>query len=61
MFSFLSRKPKPTLEAQNLKRQQIFNMLMSKSTVASVQNEDMDELDSTINADTKSVMRRVSA
>ena len=61
MFSFLSRKPKPTLEAQNLKRKQIFNMLMSKSTVSSIQNEDMDELDSTINADTKSVMRRVSA
>ena len=61
MFSFLSRKPKPTLEAQNLKRKQIFNMLMSKSTLVSAQNEDMDELDSTINADSKSVMRRASA
>ena len=61
MFSFLSRKPKPSLEVKNLKRQQIFNMLMSKSTLVSAQNEDMDELDSTINADSKSVMRRASA
>lgn len=61
MFSFLSRKPKPTLEAQNLKRQQFFNMLMSKSTVSSIQNEGIDELDSAINADSKSVMRRASA
>lgn len=61
MFSFLSRKPKPSLEVKNLKRQQIFNMLMSKSTLVSAQNEDMDELDSTINADSKSVMHRASA
>ena len=61
MFSFLSRKPKPSLEVQNLKRKQIFNTLMSKSTFASAQSEDMDELDSTINADSKSVMRRASA
>ena len=61
MFSFLSRKPKPTLEAQNLKRQQIFNMLMSKSTLPSMQNEEINELGSSINADSKSAMRRVSA
>ena len=60
MFSFLARKPKPSLEDQNLKRQQIFNMLMSKSNISS-QNEEMNELDPAIAADSKSAMRRASA